>query len=139
MFVLKYEHENNSEEDLNSIMGCLLREINSANPWFSNFRHSGHKNNHHLIFWVGYKENSSNSLKPTIYGLFVSCFITSKYYRHISKKTSTNDFSSIIFHLEINTAIIKEDWPKYIVHASKSKTMVKDSVVLGILTTHDEN
>ena len=29
MSVLKYEHENNGEEAVNSIMGGLLREINS--------------------------------------------------------------------------------------------------------------
>ena len=65
--------------------------------------------------------------------------MTSKYYRHISKKTSGNELSSILFHLEIDTMIIKEDWLKDIVHASKSKIMVKDSVFLGILTTDDEN
>ena len=79
------------------------------------------------------------SLKPTIYGLFVLCFMTSKYYRNNSNKSSTNELSSILFHLEINTTIIKEDWLKDIVHASKSNTMVKDSGFLGILTTDDEN
>ena len=102
---------------------CLLyRDVNC--PWI------------HDSYQLWYKENYSNS---TIYGFFVSCFMTSKYYRHISKKTSSNDLSSILCHLEINTTIIKEDWLKDIVRASKSKTMVKDSIVIGILTTNDEN